>query len=491
MAATGPQILISPVKKSKTAPDPNLSIANYLAQDFDEDGRVSPVVWGYGDPVFRDAALDGKIQHAGSAPNLQTSLDAAAALGAPYVLIYNTEPKSGGVMGHAELYVNGHLRWKDDLQMSTKHGGDEEVDDVAASLAHSWVILLNTGAFKQLTARPKNSTPVPSPGQAPPVVQAPPQAPAAAIESVADFQSEVRALEERGQNSQALIRARDAIDAHPMSPELRLVLVRLLEVQGQLTEAAHQATRAAELMPENHELRLSAIRDLLASGQQQEAKQELNEILARQPNDATTLLLQGQTYLAIGRPDEALSAIDHLLDISPSPQALYWRAVTRALLGGADGVLQDAEIYKKAPMADGVAGGEYSFAMDVLDTATKNGFTQTLRLFSLASTDAQGAQFRAQLDAAIRTTEARANFLSAFPAPEYGKKSNSQRLLAQKLLDECLADLLDFAKSGSEDSVTDARINLGEAMKQSKAANLAFAVEKSGAIHGGSSNTHG
>jgi tetratricopeptide (TPR) repeat protein len=525
MARDVPHILISPVKK-KTGAEPNLSVANYLAQEFDNDGRVKPVVWGYGDPVFRDAALDGKIAHAGSAPTLQTSLDAAPALDAPYVLLYSTDTKGGALVGHAELYVNGRLKWKNDLQLATKHESDPLVDDAAASMAHSWALLLEGNPLRELAAHPKEVTPSPDPGQAPPAVEVPKpppqvdQTPATPVtrhrghgqksppqdsnpttttppvstgpvtvvpivrgdgrESIADFKSEIETLAKNGKGDQALIRLRDAIDAYPLSPELRLLYVRFLEAQGNIAEAAHQATHAVQLIPDSQALRLAAIKDLLASGQRDQANSELNEILARTPNDPSTMLLQGETYVAVGKPGLALSAFDHLLEVKPSPEAVYWRAVTRVCLGGADGILKDADVYAKAPMKPDDAFEGYISAMDVMASCSRKGFEDTLALFSLAASDARSAQFKARLEDVTRGTEARNAFLSSFPVPDSFKKSNAQRVLAQKLLDVCLADLQDYATSGNDDSATDARINLGEAMKQAKAADDQFAAEKGG-----------
>jgi hypothetical protein len=52
--------------------------------------------------------------------------------------------------------------------------------------------------------------------------------------------------------------------------------------------------------------------------------------------------------------------------------------------------------------------------------------------------------------------------------------------LAYKLLSQCLADLDLFLKNGSEDVLTDSRINLGEALKQIASAKLNFKDEQQG-----------
>jgi hypothetical protein len=59
----------------------------------------------------------------------------------------------------------------------------------------------------------------------------------------------------------------------------------------------------------------------------------------------------------------------------------------------------------------------------------------------------------------------RAAFLEKLPAPTIHKKSHSQRILALKLLVQSLSDVRSYIETGEEDSLSDARLNLGEALR--------------------------
>lgn len=485
-AAEPPQFLIVPVKRAKTAPDPNLSIANYLAQELDKDGRVVPVVWGFSDPIFRQAALDGKIKHASEVPNEKTALEVANDLGAPYVLVYTNDRKSGALVGHAELRVYGRVAWKNDSQVKMNHAMEVAIDDEATSVAHTWALMLEADPLRALAPRPRTDTPTMQPGEAP--ASTPPTSPTPAPDAPIDIASQIRDLEAKGQTSLAELKVRDAIDEHPMDASLRLLLIHLLERQKQYAQAADQAARASNLLPDNRDLRMCAVRDLIASNQGDAAREQLNEILARDPNDPASMLLQGRIYLEIGRPDEAISALDHLVQTFPSQEGVYWRAVARALLGGADGVSRDAALYTKSPARSANATEDYLDAIQVLSAAGKKQMDGMESLFRQAATGS--ASFRTSLDQAVRICEAQGAFLDAFPVPAQFKISHEKRRLAQKLLSVCLSDLQGLTGSNSEDVEADARINLGEAVKQARAADDELATEQGQTKHDGNDPSH-
>ena len=65
----------------------------------------------------------------------------------------------------------------------------------------------------------------------------------------------------------------------------------------------------------------------------------------------------------------------------------------------------------------------------------------------------------------------------ARPAAKHAE-SHDRRTLCVRLLGQSLADLAAFAKTGDDDAIVEARINLGEALKQLGQARASFAKEK-------------
>ncbi|HWD37573.1 MAG TPA: tetratricopeptide repeat protein [Fimbriimonas sp.] len=482
-----PQVLIVPLKKSATTADPSLSLANYLAQELDQDGRVSPVVWGMTDPAFRAAALSGRIRSASDNPSLPNALAVAQDLGAKYVFTYTVDPKGKGLSAHGELYLVGRSVWKDDKRNVTSKGGVDSREDESASIAHTWNLLLQASAFKELSPRPKVSTSHMSPGESPPVVT--PVATAPPPDTTADdIGAQVEKLIASKKFDAASMLIRDAIDAKPLESKLRNLQVHILEQQGRWSQAADVACRALDILPDNHSLRLAALRDLMTAGRVDEAKEQLNQIVARHPTDPTIYVLEGQTYLALGDVEHATVSLDRAIQHAPSPSAYFWRSVARAALGGVDGLQKDLDSYAKAPLPDGEYQDAYAVAEAVIADATEKDEQSALPAFQEAAVSPTATATADQIDQLVRRCNARAQFLEQLKPPAKYKASHSHILLAQKLLAVSLLDIQDYLKSTSDDMMTDARINLGEAMKQSKRARLEVAGEQ-GLVRDGKPDT--
>ena len=70
-----------------------------------------------------------------------------------------------------------------------------------------------------------------------------------------------------------------------------------------------------------------------------------------------------------------------------------------------------------------------------------------------------------QRDSLERKVDAEIQLLSLVGIPEQNKSSNDRRLLALKLLSQCLTDLQDYIKTPNDDTIADATITLGEGLK--------------------------
>ena len=470
-------MLIVPIKAAGGKDTSVTVLADYLARNLDEDGRVVPIVWGLTDPIFRDAAYSGKLGKIADAPALPDALQAARKLNAAYLLVYTTHFKGAFEIGTCQLFDDGKEIWKDTEQMSSS-GTASGVDSRSDSMARTWTLKLGLIPLKGLPARPKMNTPAVGQGQAPIHPETTPPPPVEATPEKFDpalVAAHVQKLREDGKLDAALVMVRDNIDVHPLEPSLRVLLVQILEAQGNYRMAAEEAQRGSQMVPGNRELKMAAIRDLLQAGEADLAKSALNEMLARGDQDPSTVLLEGQIALAAHDLKEASVCFGKAVQAAPSPEGFYWQAVSRALLGGEDGVTLDLQSLTKTPLPNSALIDAYPVAIKLVSDSTSEDLNQVLTVFSQASL--KGSVVGDQINDMARRSAARSAFLSASPIPPEHKDSNAKRLLAQKLLSLALIDLQDFVKTGSDDSMTDARINLGEAMKQSKAAQDAYAAE--------------
>src|SRR5579862_4646556 len=100
-AVAVPGMLIVRLKPAKGQPSFESAIGDYLANEFQSDGRVAPIVWGLGDPVYRAAVQEGKIKTESQTPALGEALDAARKLHAEYVLAADIRGDADGILSIA------------------------------------------------------------------------------------------------------------------------------------------------------------------------------------------------------------------------------------------------------------------------------------------------------------------------------------------------------------------------------------------------------
>ena len=470
--AAPPRLLIAPLAPAKKGgPVPSASLANHLAQEMDDDGRTSPIVWGLSDPVFRPLALEGRLGDVPDLPERDAALDVARKLDADYVLLYRSERKAGRLDASAELVQNGRTVWKDQKSMNAKLGDAQSDDDTAASIARTWMLLLTNkdGPLKSLPSRKTAVTPDATPGQNPVIVTSPPPSlPPAVTTDLAALDARLADLLRAGRTDQALMLARDAVDADPLSPGPRTTLVRLLASQGDAAGAADEALRAADLLPDQPALRLDAVRRLLALGRTKEARTEANELRARTPDDPAARRLSAEVALAGDDAETAVREMEALLKLGDDPEARLLRGIGRARLGGAEGAEADLRAWAAATPAGPARADGYAFAERSLGSMAERAAATLPALLQRAAAQPKSGAVRDELDEAQRQSQARAAAFAALPV-EGSVARHDAWALAHRLMALVAADLRAFL-AGGDDALTSARLDLGEAKRAMKTA---------------------
>lgn len=464
-----PRLLIAPLAPvKKDGPVPSSALGAQIANQLDEDGRTLPIIWGLADTIFRSAALENKLGDVPVLPTRAQALAASRKLGASFVLAYRSEYKDGSLQASAELLRDGQTVWKDSKSMGATLGNARSDDDAAASIARTWIILMTTkdGPLKSLPPKKAVATPDPTPGQAPPKVEEPALAPPVPKNDTRDLEARLAALAKDGKNDAARALARDAVDADPLSPAPRTILVRLLAAQGDAAGAADEARRAADLLPEEPALRTDAVRRLLAIGKTREARDEANELRARMPEDKGARRLAAEVALAEDDAETAVRELEPLLKAGDDPEARLLRGLARARLGGAEGAAADMKVWG-ATTSDRAEG--YAYAQRTLGAMADRAADGILPLLQRAGAQPKSGAVREELDAAQRQAQARAAAWAALPAPDGSTKAHDAWSLAHRLMALVAADLRAYL-AGSDDALTAARIDLGEAKRAMKEA---------------------
>ncbi len=442
--------------------DPNVSVAVPLSKELDDTGRVTTVVWSMTDPAFRDAVASGKILIT-SAPKDQEYQAAAHAMGVDYVLVFTAYRTGPNVKAEARLLRGSKEEWHDKENMAVALGGSYDPEESAQSVSRTIVFKMQQTVLKGLPIITKVRTPDMTPGEGPvavaaPVVAAPPDDGA--------LKTSVDALLKAGNYAAAVAALRDAVDSAPFDAKRRTMLIETL-MERDPDHAAEEARRAALILPDHAEYRLMAARAWMQAGKAKEAQDELNDAVARQPDAAATRLMLGEVALENLDPERALPHLEAAVKADPSAEALFLRALCRAMLGGVDGMKLDMEAMGKAePVAPSTdVARRHLLAISVFGQTMPRDAEQIRELIQKAAIKPQDAGVRRELTDCQHRLAARIAFMEMLAVPAGGQKSHDRWLLADKLLAESLVDVQTFI-SGSDDALTDARMNLGEGLKQ-------------------------
>jgi len=460
-----PKVLIiqSSVPVTKDG-DPNLSIANFLAQEVDDGGRLSSVVWSITDPNFRQIIDSGKIKDIPDIPKLADALKAAKQWGVEYVVLCVASRAGGDAKSVGHLYKNGREVWNDKVSMRVGVNDSYDREATALSIAHTLVLKMTAAALKDLPVRSINQTPAPAQGQLPAAPHIDPPVPE--VNDDEKLWGAVNDLVQGKHMATAITTVRDAIDAQPFNPDRRKKLIELLQTTDPAAAAA-EAIRGCDVIPEDPTFRIMAARAYMQAGKNKEAQEALNEAIARAPDAPATRLMLAELDLRRDNPEKALENVDLSLKAQPSLDGYFIRALCRAELGGADGVALDfAEIEKlKAKPSSADTARRYQLAISILDRLLLRTSEGSKELISHATVKPKDADVKESLATTRRQLGARIKFLAGLAHPADAQSSFDRWLLAYKLMDQAMSDLESFI-GGSPDSLVDSRINLGESLKQ-------------------------
>ncbi|MBI1757211.1 MAG: hypothetical protein HY248_04485 [Fimbriimonas ginsengisoli] len=503
-SAASPQILLAPIRSAKEpANDVSVALADALAQEMDTDGRVNPVVWSQGDPFFRAAIEDGLLKNPPDWPSSKQADVGRRAMRIDLMVLVIGERDGQGFKASIELYRGGRRLWRDEKNMTVSVAGKLDLDSSIRSLAHTWMLLMADDPLKGMAAKPRHDTPAASPGLAPrmppaePPRAAPPVvAPAPSPEPVAakaapvappapealppagsaGVAGEAMALVKAGQVAQGIGLLRAAVDEKPQDRSRREALVNLLLSANMPELAADEAHRAAELIPSAANLRLLAAKAWLQAGKPDEAARDLNEALARTEDAQEARELLGQVSLYQLHLSEAITHLDAAIKQRGTPNAHYLRALARQFSGEPEAAALDLTAAGSEDAAQ--REGRYPFCILVLDKALDTWCEVVRAVFQKVVVNPDDKKAATLATGLSRQAAGAIAALSATPPPLPHQVSHERRGLALKLLAQALSDLGVYLEGHAEESLTDARIGFGEALKQLETARELYRAEQ-------------
>jgi tetratricopeptide (TPR) repeat protein len=488
-------------------------VADAFANEVQAGGRMAPVVWGLTDPIYRDAVQNHTIRTGEDMPTLDAAKDVASKLHCDYVFAIDLKASEDGLLTKAWLYRRGSLIWSDpqvDLSAGesnlrkllkakqiTKKEFDQRLNDLTyrtssvqigarfgledslRSLARTWVEQLNSTALKPLPQNPIQPTPDPAKGDQPvkPTLPVPERPKPTADNS---WKAAYTASEAAGDHTKSINILRDAIDAAPLDADRRLALISVLRHAGMYEAAALEARRDAEMIPENIAFRTLAARAWMEAGNAEEAQVDLREAVARAPGSVDTLTLLGETSIAKGEFDSALASLNQAVAAGATPETYFVRALAYTLLGRDKEASEDLKQANAATLDAQDEETRYGLIASLFDEGAAGIGGDIRTLHQRAQVARKDNEVKALAATYFARVKCRANFIAGISAPKAHASSHNRRVLAYKLLSQCLTDLDSFIKSGDEDVLTDSRINLGEALKQVASARQAFRTEQQG-----------
>lgn len=492
-----PQVLIVQEKSERA-----VSISNYLADELDADGRVSPIVWGLTDPYFRAAVGDGILKDTPEFPTQKQAVETANKLKAEYLVILSLEHEGTSLKARLLLFSRGRQIWKDpykdsideaqrkkieqlnaqmkrrglpvpDLppqtdpdyrRFSVTFGGALDEENAARSVARTWAYLLAEGPLKNLVPRPKSETPEVDGGAQIVIPDAPPPTQVNNSQLVLD----VQVMLARGDGVGAVNLLRDAIDTEPLDTTRRKMLASTLLNLGMFRVAAEEARRAAAVMPDQIDLWVMAARGWLRVGDLEEANKDLNEAVAREPGRGTVRELLGEIYLAKLDLPAAIDNLNAAIMISPNADTLYLRGVALTIGGETDSARKDFDKAAELGLAaDPISvEGRFGTVTSLVDASIVKSGADLRDLLQKARLDRSDPKVGVSAGKLLQYATGLRTLMESITPPEKNKISAERRRLALNLLCQSLTEVQDYLKSGDDETLGEATIDLGESLKQ-------------------------
>jgi Tfp pilus assembly protein PilF len=448
------------------------AIANYMANELDKSGRVTSIVADVTDPIYRQAMIDGKVPELKGALSERQSQEISQKLGTTFLFYIKAAPTAGRLAAEGTLVKAGRPLWKERQTIGMSIGEKNDVDGASMSLASTWTSKLLAGPLKSLEPKPLVETPVADPGIVKPNLD---PTPPVNVPNPTAWKAPIDEAMAKNDQWGAVSLARAAVDMMPDQLDRRRALIDVLVKVGRPVIAADEAARVAGWAPMPAEWRVLAAKAYLSANEPSKAREQLNEAVAREPDAPETRRLLAEIAILEMQPIVATEHLDVAIHRDDDPDGYVLRAVARAMIGGADGLVIDWKQAKRTPGF--VSTARYGFAYTALDRVTVLDITQTKDLLArcvVSRLAPQNAEDRDQLEKRVR---ARLAYLGETGVPDSNKKSFERFSLAQRVLIQCLQSISEYLESGDAETATDARINLGEALKQVSSARDLYTAE--------------
>lgn len=501
-------LIIQRLVDAKRGEDPNVEIGDYVAQEFADDGRVSPIYWSKNDPIFRAMVQSGKVTST-DVPSVDKAIEIARAQKIAFVMFVEAhKDRSGAILSRAELYKGSDSAlWVDPSEATTAGGdiikrllksgklsqldadklgeangyrkssigseGGTDLYNTLHSLARTWSEQLGTGPWQGMQARTRVVTPDPVAGPIARLDTTQPQVPKN-VDNAEVFRNVDAALKD-GRKDLAILILRDAVDSQPFDLPRREALIKLLNETGHPELAALEASRAAALSPGSGDFRLEGARAQLTAGNLDAAESSAKDALAHDPKSPEANLVLGEVNLARFNFPAALINLDAACAGTATTEAVYYRAIAKVFAGDVPGAASDCEAAHHGSLVQAVP--PYDSTLKLFDGGVQQSFDTMRNLLSTAAIGANNADAVAQATKVQSVATAAAAFLSSWPPAKYHSPSHERRILALKLLSQASGEVLGYLTKHDDESLTDARIDLGEAMKQYKSAKELFGGE--------------
>ncbi|MEQ1822756.1 MAG: tetratricopeptide repeat protein [Fimbriimonadaceae bacterium] len=508
--ASAAGILIVQLKQVGQTPfDPEGNLLMMLSSNLFDDGRVIPTAWSMSDPLFRVARQEGLVARSDN-PNEEDAKAAGVKLHCDYVMTITLWRKATTVFAKAKLFKTGKQIWNDPVidsrvnqiqSNSAKAAGDTTLTqdeltarmitiqgigqdasfDTMRSIAQTWSDLLYAGPLKALPPKPRapDATSIIKSDIKPPV-----EPPVATKVDNSELMTKVMQFMGKGDKSSAITLLRDAVDIAPLDLERRRALINVLLSAGYYQEAAGQARRAATILPDVVPLSLLAVRAWLAAGFLEQAEVDLKEAVSREPNGAETRALLGEVSLRRGQYADAIPHFDKAIELSPTAELHFKRALALALNG--DGGKAKADLDQALKIGFGedeiAIRSLYLSSIGLLDGAALKGSETIKDLIQRARRNSLDKSLEEDIDQVRMRLESLQKFLGELPTPTEHTTSHGERALGIKLLIQATTELESFVKDREEDAVDDANITLGEALRKLSAGRERYQNESSGKL---------
>lgn len=473
-SAARPRLLI--VQGKGLEADPPLNVTMDVAQFLDEQARVVAVIYGPIDPVFRAAQNEGLLKDIPAKPDLEAAKKAARVLQAEYVLWVDVEEKSERFLSVHKLYKGGKEVWASQSELSVKVKNQSDRINAIQSLGRTIATALEYEPLKEL----------PSLGKATPNEALPGQQPIKPVEGTAvaprvpvdELVAQAERFIEEGNYRAALLTLREAVDTDPTSAKARVALIRLYSKMGRPALAMQTAMSAAGIVKDPG-MMVEVARAFAQGGKYNEARSLLNDALMLAPDSEDIRIAMGELLMAEANPVQALEHLNAAAKSGKNAGAFAMRALCRGLLGGTDGAKLDynkaVELSAEAPKV------AYERAMAILDRALTGEGDLLRGLFQRGIVRRDSVEVKDTLAAQERFAQATLAIVEGWDRAGRYNVSHEQRVLALNLLLQCVTEFRTYLGSGDEQDLVNARLTLGEALREMSEAKAGFEKELSGA----------